>query len=256
MSIEQLSLCLFEPKSFEDIKIENNFNKITIEYNPRLKSGWRVRKSGFPARAILTIPTILSTAPDVVKLALLQWTALFLTASQKKFRQEKKVFEKTVWEFFTKAISPSDIRRPINAQRLQQQEQGTHFNLRDIFDRINTIYFNGTLVSYLRFGKPASLTSYQTNKFTKLGEATSIITIGGVYDSLEVPLYAIEGVMYHEMLHIAIPPEKRATRRLVHGKKFREAEKQFEFFKEWRIWEKENIRKLHKKQMRIIKAAL
>ncbi len=47
-----------------------------------------------------------------------------------------------------------------------------------------------------------------------------------------VPLYAIEYLVYHEMLHLRHPVKLRGSRRLVHPAAFREEEKLFPQFKE------------------------
>jgi len=37
----------------------------------------------------------------------------------------------------------------------------------------------------------------------------------------------VEYIVYHEMLHMRFPVERRGHRRVVHSREFREAEKQF-----------------------------
>ena len=46
-------------------------------------------------------------------------------------------------------------------------------------------------------------------------------------DSPSVPRYLVEYVVYHEMLHIKFPVERRGQRRIVHSREFRDAEKKF-----------------------------
>jgi len=46
-------------------------------------------------------------------------------------------------------------------------------------------------------------------------------------DSPPVPRYLAEHVVYHEMLHIRFPAERRGQRRVVHSQEFRKAEKKF-----------------------------
>jgi predicted metal-dependent hydrolase len=53
------------------------------------------------------------------------------------------------------------------------------------------------------------------------------IMISRKLDSPAVPRYLVEYVVYHEMLHIRFPVERRGQRRVVHSREFREAEKKF-----------------------------
>jgi predicted metal-dependent hydrolase len=48
-----------------------------------------------------------------------------------------------------------------------------------------------------------------------------------VFDDPEAPRELVEYVMYHEMLHLVHPPEHRRSRRDVHTRAFREAERRF-----------------------------
>ena len=84
-------------------------------------------------------------------------------------------------------------------------------------------------------------------KKTKSGEPCSVITIAGIYDHPEVPLFAIEGILYHEMLHEAIPPYSRNGRRVIHGPEFNNAERAFPGFVRWREWEKTELHRLVRK---------
>jgi hypothetical protein len=55
---------------------------------------------------------------------------------------------------------------------------------------------------------------------------TSII-ISKVFDQPHVPRYAMEYIVYHEMLHLKHPIRMHGSRRCVHGKEFREDERAF-----------------------------
>jgi predicted SprT family Zn-dependent metalloprotease len=60
-----------------------------------------------------------------------------------------------------------------------------------------------------------------------------------------VPRHAIEGIVFHEMLHIAIPPYKRSGKNVIHGPEFRKAERGFPHFNAWRKWEKEHLKSIN-----------
>ena len=51
--------------------------------------------------------------------------------------------------------------------------------------------------------------------------------ISRVFDQADTPRYAIEYLMYHEMLHLKHPVVVRRGRRCVHPRAFQEDEEQF-----------------------------
>jgi predicted metal-dependent hydrolase len=57
--------------------------------------------------------------------------------------------------------------------------------------------------------------------------AHNTIVVSRVFDRPNVPRYAIEYLIYHEMLHLRHPVKLRGSRRLVHPPAFQEEEKLF-----------------------------
>jgi predicted metal-dependent hydrolase len=51
------------------------------------------------------------------------------------------------------------------------------------------------------------------------------IVVSRIFDDPEVPRYAVEYIVYHEMLHLKHPVKLRGSRRCVHGDEFLEEEK-------------------------------
>ncbi|MBZ5534415.1 MAG: hypothetical protein LAO31_00550 [Acidobacteriia bacterium] len=110
--------------------------------------------------------------------------------------------------------------------------KGHHFNLQQIFDRINRHLFRSRLVM-------PSLGWSRRAVQTKLGEYQALrqaIVINRRLDSADTPGYVLEYLMFHEMLHMKHGAEIRNGRRVVHTKKFRIEERKFEGYaaaKEW-----------------------
>ncbi len=125
-------------------------------------------------------------------------------------------------------MSPAMRRRADEVRRargfkLLRPAQGQHFNLEQIFEQLNQRYFRGEL-SVTRLGW-----SLRRSR-TLLGHYDSAhrtITISRRLDSPSVPRYLIEYLVFHEMLHLRYPVERRGHRRVVHSKAFQEAEKRF-----------------------------
>jgi len=70
---------------------------------------------------------------------------------------------------------------------------------------------------------------------TNLGHfdpAHNTIVVSRIFDGAQVPRYAVEYLVYHEMLHLKYPVKLRGSRRCVHSTAFQAEEKQFQHFEE------------------------
>ena len=118
--------------------------------------------------------------------------------------------------------------RQIRGRKFISGPQGAHHNLEEIFERLNAQYFDGLL------GRPQLGWSRGSSR-RMLGHfdpSHNAIVISRIFDRQELPLLALEYVMFHEMLHLRFPVDHSGMRRCVHTKEFKEAEKQFPRFKE------------------------
>lgn len=68
-----------------------------------------------------------------------------------------------------------------------------------------------------------------------------IIRIHPVLDHGTVPGWFVGFVLFHEILHVALPPEDGDTRRSVHSRAFREAERSHPDHASALAWERENL---------------
>src|SRR6476620_4635474 len=126
-------------------------------------------------------------------------------------------------------------------RKVMTTTKGVVYDLDEIFDAMNWQYFRGFLP------KP-SLTWSSTKTYRILGhhDAThNHITISKSLDSLEVPRFVVEYVLYHEMLHVFHPTEHDHNgRRYNHTSKFRADEEKFEHYQRAEDWIERNVRKL------------
>ena len=100
------------------------------------------------------------------------------------------------------------------------------FDLEEIFEDLNRRFFYGLL------GRP-QLTWSSNDSRSNLGHydpAHNTIVISRLFDRAQVPLYAVEYIVYHEMLHLKHPVKLRGSRRCVHPRAFVEEEKLFPEF--------------------------
>jgi hypothetical protein len=101
--------------------------------------------------------------------------------------------------------------------------QGHQFDLEEVFESINMRFFHGLL------GRPTLTWSAHVAK-RMLGHydaAHNTIVVSRVFDRPGTPRYAIEYLLYHEMLHLKHPVRVKAGRRCVHSREFQAEERLF-----------------------------
>lgn len=100
---------------------------------------------------------------------------------------------------------------------------GHFYDLDEVFETINRRFFHGLL------GRPI-LTWSGHHARRMLGHydaAHNTIVVSRVFDAAHVPRFAIEYLMYHEMLHLKHPVRVRGGRRCVHSREFQAEERLF-----------------------------
>jgi len=120
------------------------------------------------------------------------------------------------------ARQTEQIRGSRGAKRFSGPE-GRFYNLEEVFDSLNEKFFHGLL------GRP-QLTWSEHHAKRLLGHydaAHNTIVVSRVFDRPSSPRYAVEYLLYHEMLHLKHPVSVRGTRRCVHGAAFKADEAAF-----------------------------
>ncbi|MGI8437352.1 MAG: SprT-like domain-containing protein [Chthoniobacterales bacterium] len=128
-------------------------------------------------------------------------------------------------------------------QQLQLDAGGTHFDLRQIFDRLNARYFRGRLRNYkVVWGRRRRQPPKDYFVFGTIQEEDRVIRINPRLDQAFVPRWFLEYVLYHEMLHSVVPDElDPAGRRRVHTDEFNRREKMYPGYRRAHRWEEENL---------------
>jgi SprT-like family len=101
--------------------------------------------------------------------------------------------------------------------------EGRYFHLEEVFDTLNMRFFGGLL------GRPQLTWSEHMAK-RSLGHydaAHNTIVVSRVFDRPSSPRYALEYLLYHEMLHLKHPVRMRGVRRCVHSREFKAEEALF-----------------------------
>ena len=120
-------------------------------------------------------------------------------------------------------VRKADLVRQMRGRKRLRSPQGFIYDLDSIFEDLNSRFFHGLLA------RPRmSWSQIRTRRI--LGHydpAHNAIIISRIFDHHTVPRYAVEYIVYHEMLHLKHPVKLRGTRRCIHSADFQAEEKLF-----------------------------
>ena len=133
-------------------------------------------------------------------------------------------------------------RLPMQRQ-LNLEQEGRHFDLRAIFDRLNAHYFRARLRGYkVVWGRRRKRRARDFFVFGTIQEEDRVIRINPRLDQAWVPLWFLQYVLYHEMLHAVVPDKVGPSgRRRVHTDEFNRREQEFRGYQRARRWEEDNL---------------
>ena len=171
-------------------------------------------------KLLVRLSDLLEGAPDAVLRAI----AHILLA--KMYRQP---IERTQAARYRRYISGQDISkkahlvRQVRGRKRIESAQGRTYNLEKVFDGLNQRFFYGLLA------RPRMTWSrdHARNRLGHYDPAHNTIVVSRVFDHPRVPSYAVEYIVYHEMLHLKHPVKLRGSRRCVHSAEFQAEEKLF-----------------------------
>jgi hypothetical protein len=114
-----------------------------------------------------------------------------------------------------------------------------------VYRRLNERFFASVLQVPVTWGRGGGRARRSGLTFGSYDPVLGLIRIHPVLDRREVPLYFLESVVYHEMLHHHLGGVPDAMGRTVyHTRAFREAEARYPWHRQALAWEKENLPRL------------
>ncbi len=131
---------------------------------------------------------------------------------------------------YRRYLNRADVRRTLHLVKQERgrkwfrDPKGEVYDLCAIFEQLNFHYFHGLMA------RPQLGWSVRPSR-TTLGHydpSHNVIVLTSLLDSKRAPELAVQFVMFHEMLHLRYPTEHRGSRRCVHTREFKEAEREFE----------------------------
>jgi hypothetical protein len=126
--------------------------------------------------------------------------------------------------------------------------QGDHHDLLAALDRVNRAYFDGEVEVSIRWGRAPGRRKRRTKTRTRALAVYSYedqtIRVSPVLDAADIPEFIIDWIVYHELLHHALPVEELNGKRRYHTRRFKMLERAFIQYQEAKAWEKEHIDRL------------
>ena len=119
---------------------------------------------------------------------------------------------------------------------------GKLYNLTDIFNSLNSEYFNNILSVLITWGKRSPRYAVKKRTLGNYQKKTNTIRINPILDSRKVPRYVIEFIVYHEMLHAVIDTVLKNGRRRIHSKEFKNHERKYRNYHKAIEWENKKFR--------------
>jgi predicted metal-dependent hydrolase len=123
-------------------------------------------------------------------------------------------------------VSKAHLVRQMRGRKRLDSPRGHFYDLDAIFEDLNRRFFHGLM------GRPRM--SWSPTKTRRIlghyDPAHNAIVISRIFDHPAIPRFAIEYIVYHEMLHLKHPVRLRGSRRCVHSAEFQAEEK---LFPEW-----------------------
>ncbi len=117
----------------------------------------------------------------------------------------------------------TQLVRQLRGRKRIESAQGQVYDLDEIFEELNQRFFHGLLarpqMTWSQVHARRSLAHYDP--------AHNAIVVSRAFDHQRAPRYAVEYIVYHEMLHLKHPVKLRGSRRCVHGPAFQAEEKLF-----------------------------
>ncbi|MCX5833755.1 MAG: hypothetical protein NTV99_04460 [Deltaproteobacteria bacterium] len=138
------------------------------------------------------------------------------------------------------------IRR--NRTELLQSDQsrgkvstkGRAYELDKIYADINRQYFANGVTAGITWGRNSRKRGIRQRTLGCYDERTRVIRINPCLDRKNIPLYVIESVVYHEMLHAFLGIQIVEGRRRMHTPQFRRMERGFSDYEKARKWEEDH----------------
>jgi hypothetical protein len=119
--------------------------------------------------------------------------------------------------------------------------RGRVYDLHAIYARLNSRFFDGAIDARIGWGRAGPSRRRRTIRMGVYDHLARTIRLHPALDRAEVPAFFVEYIVFHEMLHQAIPGRDSGARKQHHGPEFRARERKYPDYERALAWEKDNL---------------
>jgi hypothetical protein len=210
-------LKIFE-ESYRELRPHSDLPPITVEFFAfaNINNTIRLREG----KLLVRLSDLLEGAPETVLRAI----AHILLA--KIYRKRIEGAQATRYR---KYVQSHDIRskahlvRQLRGRKRMASPKGRVYDLESIFEDLNLRLFGGMMA----WPQMSWSQGRARNLLGHYDPSHNAIVVSRLFDHPAVPRYAVEYIVYHEMLHLRHPVKLNGSRRCVHSAEFRAEEKLF-----------------------------
>jgi predicted metal-dependent hydrolase len=205
-------------EAYRELRPRAPIPELTVEFRPfaNINNTIRLREG----KLLVHLSDLLEGAPERVLRAI----AHILLA-----KMYRKPIERSYSTCYRRYVLQGEIKnkahllRQIRGRKRIDSAQGRTYDLESLFEDLNARLFHGLLarpqMTWSRHHARGSLGHYDP--------AHNAIVVSRIFDHPRIPRYAVEYIVYHEMLHLKHPVRLRGSRRCVHSAEFQEEERLF-----------------------------
>ncbi len=120
-------------------------------------------------------------------------------------------------------------------------------DLQRIAKAVSHTYFGGKLVVNIQWSRSRKAKPRRRARSMLLGSYAREKNLVRIHPALSqpwVPDFFVEYVVFHEMLHAVVPPQRVGRKTYYHPAEFRLRERSYPFFKEALRWQRDNLGRL------------
>jgi len=100
----------------------------------------------------------------------------------------------------------SQLQRP---RKVVLRKEGVHYNLDEIYTKVNQTYFEGKLNLHITWFNPKKTRYQRRIVLGSYHRDKNLVKINRILDQADIPEYYISFIVYHEMLHHVAPRSLR-----------------------------------------------
>ena len=210
-------LQIFE-QAYRDLRPDADLPGLKVEFFPftSIKNTIRMREG----KLLVRLSDLLEGAPAPVLRAI----AHILLA-----KMYRRAIDREAAARYRKYVSSHHVSRKAHLVRQMRgrkrldSAQGRTYDLEALFEDLNQRFFHGLMA------RPQMTWSrdHSRNSLGHYDPAHNAIVVSRIFDHPRVPRFAVEYIVYYEMLHLKHPVKLRGSRRCVHSADFQAEEKLF-----------------------------